>query len=101
MSKINQIVPQIFWEQVKWGATDLWDWIQSLFTWFKNTLYLIVFVVLLVVVLKVKNLRDCNRRFFTTKIVMLAQVMEEEPYIGHPQTPGLPRPFKRLTETYK
>ena len=88
MSKINQIVPQIFWEQVKRGATDLWDWIQSPFTWFKNTFYLIVFVVFLVVVLKVKNLRACNRRL-QQKIVMLAQVMEEEPHIGHPQNPWI------------
>ena len=73
---------------MKKGAVDLWDWIQSPYTWFKNTFYLIVFVVFLVVVLKVKNLRACNRRL-QQKIVMLAQVMEEEPHIGHPQNPWI------------
>ena len=73
VSKINQIVPQTFWEQAKRGATDLWDWIQSPFIWFKNTFYLIVFVVLLVVVLKVKTLTICNR-CLQQKIVMPAQV---------------------------
>ena len=40
---------------------DLWDWVQSPFTWFKNAFYLLVFVILLVVMLKVKNLTACNR----------------------------------------
>ena len=81
VSKINQIVPQTFCEQVKRGAIDLWDWIQNPFTWFKNAFYLIVFVVLLVVVLKVKTLTIRNR-CLQQKIVMPAQVIEEEPHVG-------------------
>ena len=74
--------------QVKKGATDLWDWVQSPFTWFKNAFYLLVFVIRLVVMLKVKNLTARNR-CLQQKIVMLAQVMEKESHIGHPQNPWI------------
>ena len=73
---------------MKKGATDLWDWVQSPFTWFKNAFYLLVFVILLVVMLKVKNLTARNRHL-QQKIVMLAQVMEKEPTLGTHKTPGL------------
>ena len=73
---------------MKKGETDLWDWVQSPFTWFKNAFYLLVFVILLVVMLKVKNLTARNRHL-QQKIVMLAQVMEKEPTLGTHKTPGL------------
>ena len=73
---------------MKKGATDLWDWVQSPFTWFKNAFYLLVFVIPLVVMLKVKNLTARNRHL-QQKIVMLAQVMEKEPTLGTHKTPGL------------
>ena len=73
---------------MKKGATDLWDWVQSPFTWFKNAFYLLVFVIPLVVMLKVKNLTARNRHL-QQKIVMLAQVMEKEPHIRHPQNPWI------------
>ena len=38
--------------------------------------------------LKVKNLIARNRHL-QQKIVMLAQVMEEEPHVGHPQNPWI------------
>ena len=73
---------------MKKGETDLWDWVQSPFTWFKNAFYLLVFVIPLVVMLKVKNLTARNRHL-QQKIVMLAQVMEKEPTLGTHKTPGL------------
>ena len=38
--------------------------------------------------LKVKNLTARNRHL-QQKIVMLAQVMEKEPHVGHPQNPWI------------
>ena len=73
---------------MKKGATDLWDWVQSPLMWFKNAFYLLVFVILLVVMLKVKNLTAHNR-CLQQKIVMLAQVMEKGPHVRHPQNPWI------------
>lgn len=73
---------------MKKRATDLWDWVQSPFTWFKNAFYLLVFVILLVVMLKVKNLTAHNR-CLQQKIVMLAQVMEKGLTLGTHKTPGI------------
>ena len=47
-----------------------------------------LFVILLVVMLKVKNLTARNR-CLQQKIVMLAQVMEKEPHVRHPQNPWI------------
>ena len=68
---------------------DLWDWVQSPFTWFKNAFYLLVFVILLVVMLKVKNLFLQPAIGAYSKKVMLAQVMEKKPHNGHPQNPWI------------
>ena len=74
---------------MKKEATDLWDWVQSPFTWFENAFYLLVFVILLLVMLKgKKNLTAHNRRL-QQKIVMLAQVMEKGPHVRHPQNPWI------------
>ena len=74
---------------MKKEATDLWDWVQSPFTWFENAFYLLVFVILLLVMLKgKKNLTARNRRL-QQKRVMLTQVMEKEHHIRHPQNPWI------------
>ena len=74
---------------MKKGETDLWDWVQSPFTWFKNAFYLLVFVILLLVMLKGKKNLTARNRHLQQKIVMLAQVMEKEPTLGTHKTPGI------------
>ena len=73
---------------MKKGETDLWDWVQSPFTWFKNAFYLLVFFILLVVMLKVKKISQPAIGAYS-KIVMLAQVMEKGLTLGTHKTPGI------------